>query len=479
MNYSMVSYILGKVLKTEGVLMLLPALTGLIYQEKAGWCFVIMAVGCYLCGMLLGIHKSKDKSFYALEGSVTVALSWVLLSAFGAVPFVMSGAIPSYLDALFETISGFTTTGASILNDVEVLPKCMLMWRSFTHWVGGMGVLVFVLAVLPLNGDSNMYLMKAESPGPSVEKLVPRLRSTAMILYVIYAALTVLQIIIMLIAGAPVFDAITLTFGTAGTGGFGIKNDSLASYSTSIQVIVTVFMILFGINFNAYFWIIFGKIKSAFKMEEVRGYLAIIFVAITVITVYLRLDGVALGTAIKDSAFQVGSLITTTGYSTVDYDTWHMVPKMILLVLMFVGACAGSTGGGMKVSRLIILLRTIRKEIFTFIHPRAIKKVKMDGQNVPHETIRGVNVYFAAYMVIFFVSVLLVSVDNKGFMTNFTAVASAFNNIGPGMEAAGPIESFAAFSGFSKAVMMFDMLAGRLEIFPMLLLFAPSTWRRK
>lgn len=479
MNYSMVCYILGKVLKMEGVVMLLPALVGAIYREKSGWFFLLAALLCYLLGSLIGMLKCRDKSFYALEGYVTVALSWILLSVFGALPFYISGEIPSYIDALFETISGFTTTGASILSDVECLSKCMIFWRSFTHWIGGMGVLVFVLAVLPLSGDSNMYLMQAESPGPSVEKLVPRLRNTALILYCIYAVMTVIQMILLIAVRMPVFDAVTISFGTAGTGGFGIKNDSMAGYSVTIQNIVTVFMILFGINFNLYFLLLYGKIKSILKSEELRGYLGIIFTSIVIISFYLVKSGNPTGTAIKDAAFQVGSIITTTGYSTTDFNEWDMVPKMILLILMFIGACAGSTGGGMKVSRLLILFKTIKKELFSFVHPRAVKKVKMDGQNVEHETVRIVNVYFAAYIILFFTSVLLVCVDNYDLTTSFSAVAATFNNIGPGLGKAGPMGNFGFFSDFSKIVMSLDMLIGRLEIFPMLLLFSPYAWRRK
>lgn len=479
MNYTMIRYIVGKVLKMEGAVLLLPALVGAIYQEKSAWAFVITAAVCYICGFILGIKKNKDRSFYALEGYITVALSWVALSVFGSIPFVISGEIPSVFDALFETISGFTTTGASILSDVESLSKCMLFWRSFTHWIGGMGVLVFVLAVLPLHGDSNMYLMQAESPGPSVEKLVPRLRNTALILYCIYAVMTLVEIILLLAFDMPLFDALTISFGTAGTGGFGIRNDSAGGYSTSIQVIVTVFMILFGVNFNLYFLLLYGKIKSVFRSEELRGYLGIIFASIAIITLYIYKSYSSLGLAIKDAAFQVGSIITTTGYSTTDFNRWDMVPKMILVLLMFIGACAGSTGGGMKVSRLIILLKTVKKELFTFVHPHGVKKVKMDGQNVEHETIRIINIFFVSYIMIFFISTLLVCLDNHDFTTNFTAVAATFNNIGPGLELVGPMGNFGFFSNFSKCVMMFDMLAGRLEIFPMLLLFSPYGWRRK
>lgn len=479
MNYGIIRYIIGKVLWIEGWILILPFLLGLGYLEffSAG-AFLITLLICLALGFLLSFKKPKNHNFFALEGYVTVALSWLVLSLFGALPFIISGAIPSVFDALFETISGFTTTGASILADVESLPKCILFWRSFTHWIGGMGVLVFVLAVLPEKGGAHMYLMKAESPGPSVEKLVPRLRNTALILYGIYTAMTLLEIIILVCGKMPLFDAVTTSLGTAGTGGFGIKNSSIGGYSPFVQNVVTVFMILFGVNFNIFYLILVRKWKQVWRSEELRAYLGIILVSILVVTAYILPMYSGLGEALRHSSFQVASIITTTGYSTTDFNLWHQAPKTILVILMFVGACAGSTGGGIKVSRVLIAIKTVRKEIFNFIHPHGVKKVEMDGHLIAHETVRAVNVYLVSYMVILFGSVLLLAVNDFDFTTNFTAVAATFNNIGPGMELVGPTQNFGIFSDFSKCVMMFDMLAGRLEIFPILVLFAPRTWRR-
>lgn len=479
MNHAVIRYIIGMVLRVEGILMILPMIVGIIYGEKSALAFGISILLCFLVGFVIGRNKPKDQVFYATEGFVSVALSWIVLSIFGSLPFIISGEIPSVVNALFETISGFTTTGASILEDVEALSYCMLFWRSFTHWIGGMGVLVFILAVMPMHGGSNMYLMKAESPGPSVEKLVPRVRNTAMILYGIYVAITVLQIILLILNGMPLFDAAATSFGTAGTGGFGIKNDSMTSYSPSIQVIVTVFMILFGVNFNIYYLFLVKKWKQALQSEELKAYLAIIGATILVITGYIYHIYGSLGSSLRHAAFQVGSIITTTGFCTTDFNLWPQVPKTILIMLMFVGACAGSTGGGIKVSRLLIMAKTLKKELFTFIHPHGIKKVKMDGHLVGHETVRSVNVYLIAYMLIMGFSTLLVGVDDFDFTTNFTAVAATFNNIGPGLELVGPTENFNLFSDFSKIVLMFDMLAGRLELFPMLMLFSPDVWKKR
>lgn len=479
MNHSMVRYIIGKVLVMEGVLMLLPAMVGIVYREKSVAAFFITAAVCIVAGLLTCIKKSNNHEFYALDGYVSVALSWIVLSVFGSMPFVISGQIPNVVDAMFETVSGFTTTGASVLSDVESLSKCMLFWRSFTHWIGGMGVLVFILAVLPLNGDSNMYLMKAESPGPSIEKLVPRLRNTAIILYGIYTAITIIEMILLLVSGMGVFDAVTTSFGTAGTGGFGIKNDSMMGYSATIQVIVTIFMILFGINFNIYYLAICRSWKQIFRSEELKAYLGIIFISTAVITGYIISTYGSFFSALRHSAFQVASIITTTGFSTTDFDVWPQVPKTILIILMFVGACAGSTGGGMKVSRLLIMVKTVKKEIFTFAHPHGIKKIRMDGHLIKHEIVRGVNIFMVAYILIMAVSILLIGIDDLDFTSNFTAVAATFNNIGPGLELVGPTKNFGIYSAFSKGILMFDMLAGRLEIFPMLVLFSPYAWRKR
>ena len=417
--------------------------------------------------------------FYAKEGFVTVALSWIILSVMGALPFVINEEIPNFTDALFEIISGFTTTGASILSDVEALSHCSLIWRSFSHWIGGMGVLVFILAILPLaGGGHSMHLLRAESPGPSVGKLVPRLRSTAMILYGIYFFMTVIELIILLIAKMPLFDAICTAFGTAGTGGFGIKNDSMTSYSTLIQGIGTVFLILFGVNFNVYYLFLIKKPKEALKCEELRYYLGIIGFAILFITINIRGLFPSIFKAFHHAAFQVGSIITTTGFATEDFNIWPQASKTLLVIIMFIGACAGSTGGGIKVSRFALLLKTVGKELSHLIHPRSIKIIKFEGKKVEHDVIRSVNVFLITYVLIFAFSVLAICIDGLDLTTNFTAVAATLNNIGPGLELVGPTQNFSVFSSFSKYILMFDMLAGRLELFPMLILFTPATWKK-
>ena len=478
MNYSMTFYIIGWILRLEAVFMVLPGVTAILYHEKDGFAFLITLLICLAIGLPLTWKKPSDKVFHTKEGFVTVALSWIVLSVAGAVPFVISGSIPNPIDALFETVSGFTTTGASILSEVEPLSHCVLIWRSFTHWIGGMGVLVFILCLLPLTGGYHMNLMKAESPGPSVSRLVPKVQSTAKILYTIYISLTVLQIIFLLIGKMPLFDTICTAFGTAGTGGFGIKNDSIAGYSTYLQIVITVFMILFGVNFNIYFLLLTKKFAQAFKSEDIRYYVGIIAAAILVITINTRHMFDNIGTALQQVSFQVGSIITTTGFATTDFNEWPVVSQTILVMLMFVGACAGSTGGGFKVSRLVILCKTVRKELHIYLHPNAVKKVKMDGKSIPHEIVRSTNIFLIVYVLIFSVSVLLIGFDNFDLVTNFTAVAATFNNIGPGLELVGPTQNFSLFSSFSKCVLIFDMLAGRLEIFPLLLLFKPDTWKK-
>lgn len=477
MNSSIIRFILGYVLKTEAALLLLPCLIALIYSEKEGLWYLPVAALCLLLGMLMTRHKPANPVFYLKEGCIATSLSWILLSFFGCLPFCLTGEIPSFTDALFETISGFTTTGASILSDVEALSHCSLFWRSFTHWIGGMGVLVFLLAIVPLSGGSNINLMRAESPGPSVGKLVPKVKYTARILYLIYLGMTVIEAILLLIGRMPLFDAVCISFGTAGTGGFGIKSDSMASCSPYLQWVVTIFMILFGINFNAYYLIIFGKIKRALKMEEIRYYLLIIAVSVAII--FLNILGTCAGAfeALTQSAFQVASIITTTGFSTTNFDTWAATSKIVLVLLMFVGACAGSTGGGIKVSRFVILFKTVKKEFTSYIHPKSIKKIKMDDKPVEHEIVRTINVYLITFTILFVLSVFLISFDGTDLVTTFTAVAATINNIGPGLAMVGPMENFGFFSHVSKYVLMFDMLAGRLELFPLLLLFHPTIWK--
>lgn len=478
MNRRLIIYIVGWVLIFEAVFMVPALLTALIYQEQAGFSLLI-AMGLCLCiGALLKRKKVKDKSMYAREGFVTVACCWIVLSIFGALPFVISGSIPSYIDALFEVVSGFTTTGSSILTDVEALPKCLLFWRSFTHWIGGMGVLVFVMAILPLAGGNNMYLMKAESPGPSVGKLVPKVKSTATILYGMYIVMSAVNVIFLLIGKMPLFDALTIMFGTAGTGGFGIKNDSMAGYSVYLQAVTTVFMILFGVNFNVYYLLLRKKWKMAFRPAEVRAYFGIILLSILLITANISGMYASVAEAFHHAAFQVGTIITTTGFMTTDFDLWPSFSKTILVMLMCIGACAGSTGGGFKVSRVVILFKSILKELDVIVHPHNIKKLKMDGRVVEHAVVRSVNVFLVCYLMIFAGSVLLISLDNFDFTTNFTAVAATLNNIGPGLSMVGPTKNFSIFSDFSKLVLTFDMLVGRLELFPILILFAKSTWKK-
>ncbi|MDY4694110.1 MAG: TrkH family potassium uptake protein [Blautia sp.] len=478
MNYSIIIYIIGWILNLQAAFMTLPAVVGVIYQEKAGFAFLASIAICLIIGIPLTRRKPTDRVFHIKEGYITVALSWITLSITGAFSFMLSGSIRDPVDALFETVSGFTTTGASILADVEALPHCVLFWRSFTHWIGGMGVLVFMLCLLPLTGGYHMNLMKAESPGPSVSRFVPKVQSTAKILYSIYISLTFLQIIFLLIGKMPLFDTICTAFGTAGTGGFGIKNDSIAGYSTYIQNVITVFMILFGINFNVYFLLLTGKIIQALKNEEIHYYLGIIAGSVIIIAFNIRNFCGSLGKAFQQAAFQVGSIITTTGFSTTDFNQWPVVSRTILFMLMFIGACAGSTGGGIKVSRLVILCKTVRKELHLYLHPNAVKKIKMDGKTIPHETVRSTNIFLVVYVLIFAISVLLIGFDNFDLTTNYTAVAATFNNIGPGLELVGPTHNFGLFSHLSKCVLIFDMLAGRLEIFPLLLLFVRDTWKK-
>ena len=479
MYYSMIFFIIGWVFLIEAALMAPSALVALLYAEQSIWAFAAAIGLCLLLGVPLVRRQPANKVFYAKEGCVTVALSWIVMSLMGALPFVFSGVIPSIVDAMFETVSGFTTTGASILKDVEVLPRCMLFWRSFTHWIGGMGVLVFLLCLLPMSGGGySMNLMKAESPGPSVSKLVPKVRSTAKLLYGLYVALSLLELALLLLGSMPLFDALCTTFGTAGTGGFGIKNSSIGEYSAYIQSIVTIFMILFGINFNVYFLLYMRKPKEAFRCEEAGWYLAIIAVSTLIIMVFIRNSFPDLVTAFHHAAFQVGSIITTTGFSTADFNVWPAVPKAILVLLMFIGACVGSTGGGIKVSRIVLLFRTMTREIEQIIHPHMVKKLKFEGRVVGQEVLRSVNAFMVAYVLIFAGSTLLVCLDGFDLVTSFTSVAATLNNIGPGLELVGPASNFSCFSDLSKIVLIFDMLAGRLEIFPLLVLFFRDTWKK-
>lgn len=479
MNYKMIFYIVGSILVVEGALILLPALTALIYGETCIFAFLGAAAACFALGFLIRRKKPQNTRIYATEGYASVALSWIVMSIFGALPLFFSGYYPNPVDALFEIVSGFTTTGATVLSDVECLPRSVLLWRSFSHWIGGMGVLVFILAILPVAGASSMHLMRAESPGPSVGKLVPKIRSTAKILYGIYIALTILEIILLVLAKAPVFDAVNLAFSTAGTGGFGIVNSSAAEYNSGIQIILTVFMILFGINFNVYFLIYAGSLKAAWKCEEMRVYLGIILVSALLIAYNIHGLYPTAGEAALHSFFQVASIITTTGFSSADFDLWPELSRTVLVLLMFIGACAGSTGGGIKVSRIIIMVKTIGKELSSIIHPRIVRKVRLEGKPVEHEVIRSVNVFVMAYICVFVASLLIISLDTKDFTSNFTAVAATLNNVGPGLGQVGPTQNFGSFSNGSKLVFIFDMLAGRLELFPLLILCSPGLWEKR
>lgn len=479
MNYKSIGYILGWIIKVESVFMMLPVLTAVLYREAVGIDYMACAVGAFVLATWMTHKKPEHKGFYAKEGFVTVALGWIVLSLIGALPLWVSQEIPSFTDALFEIVSGFTTTGASILPSVEEMSRAALIWRAVSHWIGGMGVLVFVLAVMPLaGGGESMHLMRAESPGPSVSKLVPKLRSTAKYLYGIYLAITTMELLFLMAGGMQLFDALCISFATAGTGGFGIHNDSIASYSTYIQGVITVFMLLFGVNFSAYFLIMAKRAKEAFQIEEVRWYF-IIYGVITLLIAFniTQHSGEFFG-KLHHAAFQAASIMTTTGFATLDFNTWPQLSKMLLVALMFIGACAGSTGGGIKVSRILIYFKTIRKEINYLAHPRSIRVVQMDGKRVEHTVVRAANVFLVAYLGIFVLSFLLISIGNYDFATNFTAVAATINNIGPGLEMVGPVENFAFFSAFSKYVLIFDMLAGRLEIFPMLVLLTPATWKK-
>ncbi len=478
MNYSIIRYILCRVLEFEGAFLILPCIVACIYGEKEGFAFLITMLLCLILGFIGKLFKPKSKVFYAKEGFVTVSLSWIVISVMGALPFYISGTIPSYIDALFETVSGFTTTGGSILTDVESLAHCTQFWRLFTHWIGGMGVLVLILAILPLSGSYNMHLMRAESPGPSVGKLVPKVRNTAMILYGIYLVITVVEILFLCITGLPLFDAVTITFSTVGTGGFGLLGDSVASYSTAAQSVIIIFMILCGINFNVYYMFLIKRPKEAFKSEEVRVYLLLIFVSAFFITWNIRGSFSSIFMDFHHSLLQVASIMTTTGFASVDYNVWPEFSKVLLFLLTLIGACAGSTGGGFKVSRLVVLFKSIKNEISLVVHPRSVKKVHMDGKMLPEGVTRSIQVYLMIYVSVFLASFLLISLNGFDFTTNITAVAANLNNVGPGLNMVGPAGGYSEFSVFSKLVLIFDMITGRLEFLPMLVLLTPGTWKK-
>lgn len=478
MNYRMIKYTLGWLLLFEAGFFLVPMITAVCYGE---WmtllAFVIPALMCAGIGWLCMRKRPDNTTIYAREGFVIVSLCWIILSLFGSLPFIFSGSIPNFFDAFFETASGFTTTGSSILTEVESLPKAVLMWRSFTHWVGGMGVLVFIMAFLPLGGGQNMHIMRAESPGPEVSKLVPRVKHTAVILYSIYLGMTVILFIILLIVKMDLFEAINTAFATAGTGGFGFKNDSFASFTPAQQIVVTVGMLMFAINFNSYYLILKLKFRDAIN-TEVLAFIFIVTCAIGIITLNVYQSFSSVGEALRHVAFTVASLVSSTGFATVDFDLWPSLSKTVLIIIMFIGACAGSTGGGMKVSRILIAFKGFLRETFTLVHPNQVKKITLDGKPVDKEVVRSVNSYLVCFIITYSISLMLISLDNHDLITNFTAVLTTINNMGPGLAAVGPTANFAHFSNFSKLVLTFTMIAGRLELFPMLILFSPSTWKK-
>lgn len=480
MNKRSIIYILGWVLIVDAVAMQIGTITSLIYGEKEAWYFVLTGVVSAILGVLaIKVKKPKNMVLYQKAGFASTALSWILLSLVGCMPFWLSGEIPSFIDAFYETVSGITTTGATILNDVEALSKGMLMWRSFLHWLGGMGVIVFLLAIIPkLGGQQNIFLMKAESPGPIIGKAVPRMRNYATMLYGIYIILTALEFILLLLGGLNVFEAINTSFSTAGTGGFGIYNSNAAAFdSYYVQTVIAVFMLLFGINFSVYLCLIARKFKQSLKFEELWIYLGIVaastaIIAFNISSIYKPYD------AFHQSFFYVSSIISTTGFGLTDVNKWPELSKTVIIILTFIGASAGSTGGGFKISRIILLFKEVRKEFSLLVHPRNVKLVKMDGKAVNHDIMRTTSMYLVLYIGVFAISFLLVSIDNMDFTTSFTAVAANLNNTGPGLGAVGPVGNYADFSILSKIVFIFDMLAGRLEIYPLLLLFAPSAWKK-
>ncbi len=483
MNYRMILNVIGNILKVIGIMLLVPVIIALIYQESLTniLAFGLPAVGSFGIGYLLSFKKPKNTNFYAKEGLVIVGLSWFIISLVGCLPFIINGDIPLFIDAFFETVSGFTTTGATILNNVDALSHSSIFYRSFTHWLGGMGVLVFVLAFLPSNAQ-NIHLLRAESPGPQVGKLVSKIKLTATILYIIYAALTLIEVIFLLCGGMSLFESIVNSLATAGTGGFSLNNAGIGGYSTYCQIVIAVFMLIFGINFNLYYFALIGHIKQAIKSEELRWYLIIIAIATGVITADLTLSqnltiNLGFGINLKNAFFQVTSIITTTGFSTVDFNYWPIFSQTVLFVLLFVGGCAGSTAGGIKVSRFVILIKTINQNIKKMIHPHSVSTITFEGQKVDKSVQDGVTSYFGTILIIFLISSVLISFDGYDIATNLSAVATCLNNVGPGLNVVGPCGNFGGFSAFSKVVLIFNMIIGRLEIYPVLVLFHPNTWK--
>lgn len=476
----MIIAVVGRIVRIEAVLLLLPAIVAAIYRESSFSAFIITAAAAAVGGtaMILLAHPGNDDIF-AKEGFVITALSWIALSAVGALPFVISGEIPNYIDAFFETVSGFTTTGSSILTDVEALSHGMLFWRSFTHWIGGMGILVLMAAILPSTTGRTMHILKAEMPGPIIGKLVPRVRDTAKLLYILYLALTALEVVFLLFGGMSLFESLVHAFGTAGTGGFAIKADGLAGYNHYLQWVITVFMLLFGVNFNLYYLLLIRRFKAALKSGELWCYIGIVLASTAVITLNILPMCQGFGDALRLSGFQVVSIVTTTGYSTANFDMWPQLSKTVLFLLMFMGGCAGSTAGGFKVSRVMLLIKSIRREFKKMLHPRSVGSVRFEGKKLDDRTLHSVNNYLAIYAACLVVVVLLLGFEPLGFETNVTAAVTCFNNVGPGFAAIGPMENFSCYSEFSKVLLSVAMLMGRLEIYPILFLFSPSVWSRR
>lgn len=476
----MIVYIIAKMLEVEGAVLLIPAFVAFLYGESDAIQFLIVSAVLGAIFFIFGRKRPENKVIYAKEGLVIVGLAWILWSLFGALPFVLTGSIPSYVDAFFETVSGFTTTGSTILTDIEALPKGVAFWRSLTHWIGGMGVLVFVMMLTSLDDEHSMHLMRAEVPGPEADKLVPKARATARILYLMYFVLTAAEVVFLMFGGMSFYDALLHSFSTAGTGGFSNRNASVAYYDSAyIDGVITVFMILFGVNFNLYFLIRLKNWKDALKNEELHAYLGIIAGAVAIVTVNILGIYGNIVHAFRYASFQVASVITTTGFCTADFNLWPELSKVVLLGIMVIGACAGSTGGGIKVSRFLILVKSIKQEVRRMLHPKAVTIVKINGKRVGNDTIRSVYIYFISYILVMMVSILLVSINNFDFATTFSSVLTTLNNVGPGISMVGPVENFHMFSPLSKLVFCMDMLLGRLEIFPYLLLMSPELWRRR
>lgn len=480
MNYKIIFYNIGRILLVEAALLILPAIVSIIYADGVLASYAVTIAALAITGLLTTKKKPADRSIYAKEGYVIVALTWILMSLFGALPFYLSGGIPNFVDAVFETVSGFTTTGSSILNNIEGMPKSLLFWRSFTHWIGGMGILVFVIAIMPKTENSSMHVMRAEVPGPTVGKLVSKLGASARILYGIYCGMSIIMTVLLIAGGMPVFDSLVNAFATAGTGGFSILNNSIEGYnSLYVEMVIAVFMLLFGINFNLYYLFIMRQFKQALKSEEVRCYFGIVTAAVVIIALSLMAGNHTAGYAFRHAFFQVSSIITTTGFSSTNFGTWPIIAQFVIVILMFIGACAGSTGGGIKVSRLMILVKSGKRDIKKAINPRSIETVKVDRQTVEESVVKSVSVFFATYLIVIAISALIIALDGRDITTTITSVISCVGNIGPGLNAVGPAGNFADFSILSKIVLSFDMLAGRLELIPMLMIFTPYAWSRK